>query len=134
MSDKDPRGKAWGNRVVSRLSQSESDTNHSNKAAHFWSHPKDLTPEIIPRNESYREALHFHTKCLANKFRQYDSQVARDPAKLARHLQVQVKTSIFDPFNLIFNISFLLSSKLTCEPDWIHEEAAMGLILFSMKM
>lgn len=48
----------------------------------------------------YRKYLHFPTYNLANTSIQYDVQLAQSVAKLAERVQLQMKTSIFDTFDL----------------------------------
>lgn len=81
----------------------------------------------------YKEALDFHTYRRANTSHWCDDQTAQNVTKRAKHLQVKMNTSIFDPFDPSPSSFFLSFFKLPNGTNLIHEAAATWFPYFFME-
>lgn len=134
MSDNDSGRRTLCSYCVVSPSLSESHFNNSSRWVHHEDYVKELELKAIrPVNNCYREALSLRRYGLANTLNRNDDQVGCNVAYWAKHRQVQMRTSILDPFDPISIIATLSSFKLACATNDIHEGAAMWHLQFSLK-
>lgn len=81
-------------------------------------------PVIHSVSDGFQEALDYRTYLLADKSSNYDDEVVISVPNWTKRLQVQMKFQVFDSFNLISIIIFVLASKLVCNTNGVHEGAA----------
>lgn len=84
-------------------------------------------------NNGFWNALDHHTYHLADKSSKYSDFIAENVANWAKRLQVQMKTIIFNSFDLISIIIFLATFKLACDTNGIREGAAVWYLHFFVK-
>lgn len=70
---------------------------------------------------------------LADRCQHQDDDVAKHIAQLAKRLKVQLKSQMFDRFDLIPIFSFLLAFQMTRDTNDIHEGVVMWLFHIFMK-
>lgn len=84
-------------------------------------------------NDCFTEALQYRKHFLADNSSCYDDEVARCVARLAKRLQVQIKSQTLESFDPISVICFLSNFKLVCDTNRVHKRAAPWLIHFFVK-
>lgn len=100
MSYMDSGRNIWLNYRKERLSFSEPDSHHWSQRARYETYKKNTASKVIcPVNDRYREALDFRPYLLANTSGRYDDKIARNVAKWAKRLRLQMKTNTFDSFH-----------------------------------
>lgn len=81
----------------------------------------------------YWTALDCRSYCLSTKFQPYDDDVASRFAKMARQLQVQLKSQMFEGSDPISILDSLPTFQIACNTNGIHKDEEMGLFHFFMK-
>lgn len=100
MSDAYCRSKALPNRPIKCLGLFRYSPDHSLEEAHTESYKKYLALKVIGSvYNRYRKALDLRTYRLASTSSVYDYQRAWNVLKWAKCLQIQLRTSIIDPFD-----------------------------------
>ena len=88
---------------------------------------------IRPVNLLFRKALDYRTYRLSDRSQHYDRVVAKKVAKMAKMMEVQLRSHFFDATDPISILAFLPQFKTACDTNGVHEGAETWLFQFFIK-
>lgn len=84
---------------------------------------------VLPVKILYCRELDYRTYRLKEKLKKFDSKVSRQISRMARRMEVQLKSHMFEPTDHITILSFLPTFQ-ECDENLIQEGAAMWLFQY----
>lgn len=95
-------------------------------------------PERKPESDStskrlLRKPVNYRTYRQEDRSATYDRTKSKNLNKTPKHITVQTKSQIYDPFHAISGSGFLRNLKLACDTDGKYEKAELWIFNFVLK-